>query len=104
MEKDTIQSHVSRLPEIPFGVVPENGEIWEADDGAAHVKVTRHVLRTLDAYQLVSLTVSGPPDERRRVLRDFKAAYGTPAGGQYDFQSDFHIDVFQWLIARPLDK
>lgn len=104
MEKDRIQSHVSRLPEMPLDLVPGDGEIWEVDDGEAHIKVTCRVLRALEAYQLISLTVSGPPDERRRVLREFKAVYGTPAGGQYDFKDDTHIDVFEWLAARPLDK
>lgn len=98
MKRDAIQSHVGGLPEVAFGTVPKGDEVWEADDAGVHIKVTRHALPTLTAHQTLAVAVSGPPAERRRVLREFKAVYGTPVVGRYDFKDEDHIDVCQWLV------
>jgi hypothetical protein len=94
MEKENIELNVANVPYSILGEVQADGEIWEAQDGGAFVKVTRHILATLNQDAILSLTVSGPTDERQRVINEFVEVYG-PTALPVDAES--HMDTAIWL-------
>lgn len=41
MEREIIEVRVHELPVSELGIIPNDEEIWEENDGGAHFKVTR---------------------------------------------------------------
>lgn len=96
MQREKIESTVASLPQSELGVLPNDDEIWEEQDGEANIKVTRHVLPTPNHISIVSLTVSGPSDERLRVIKEFIEVYGQPA---VPISLEPHMDTVVWRYA-----
>ena len=98
MERSIIESMVASLPVSELGSIAEDHEIWEETDGAAHFKVTRHILPTPDRviHEMVSLTISGPPEEKLRILNEFKQVLGRPTVA--DMTDDEAMDTIAWLL------
>lgn len=79
MEREDIKTIPPSLPEIEVGRIPDDGEVWECDDGGAHLQMTRHRLATEAVFlSFFSLSVSGSPDERSRIIHEFNEVYGEP--------------------------
>ena len=78
MDKTTIRALKYEVPLSPIGEVPNDFQIWEADDGRAHLKVTRHELHEIN-YGLFILTVSGIESERQRIMTEFIEVLGEPS-------------------------
>jgi len=38
MEREDIKTIPPSLPEIEVGRIPDDGEVWECDDGGAHLQ------------------------------------------------------------------
>ncbi|MEO5499365.1 MAG: hypothetical protein ABIR46_02615 [Candidatus Saccharimonadales bacterium] len=99
MEKEIISSVVASLPESKLGEIPKDHEIWEETDGGAELKVTRHILLTPDRYEFLSLSVSGEPSERQRVVREFVEVFGEP------FDKVLHPDLLDYVeVVSWIDK
>lgn len=102
MEKQIIQSMVASVPETRIGY-PENDEmIWEETDGGAHFIVARHVIpTTVDKdLEVVSMSISGIPSERLRVVNEFTEALdlGSPMVCDIDSDSINRVDVIMWQV------
>jgi len=99
MEKEIIESAVASIPRSELGTIQDDHEIWEETDGSAHFKVTRHLVPgTQRDREVISLSISGLPSERRRVILEFKAVFGPPNSGQIASKSPDHVDVLLWVV------
>jgi hypothetical protein len=103
MDKEIIESWVASIPTSELGQVQADHEIWEETDGRAHFKVTRHLLPNIGKHEIISLSVSGEPNERRRVIKEFKTVLGVPENGDIAFQQLHHIDFVTWLLRVPYE-
>lgn len=98
MERDAIREEVARLPLSPLGVEARDEEIWEANDGRAHFKITRHILPVPDLkVEIMVLSVSGLLSERTRVIGEFREALGEPDQQELNPNPE-GIDFVTWLI------
>ncbi len=97
MEKEIISASIASLPKSELGAIQSDREIWEGTDGGAHFKVTRHILPGTQANEVIALSISGTPDERRRVIKDFKQVFGVPVGGDVSLKDPTHVDILEWL-------
>lgn len=99
MEKEIIESFAASIPRSELGAIQEDHEIWEETDGGAHFKVTRHLLPLpQDEREMISLSVSGEPSERHRIMQEFKEVFGVPVSGQIALRDPAHIDILAWLV------
>ncbi|MBI4101234.1 hypothetical protein HY441_02060 [Candidatus Microgenomates bacterium] len=88
------------LPTSPLGEIPGDSDIWEANDGGAHFKMTRHQLPLgSSGLDFFSLSISGEPIERRRVISDFCAVLGEPDQAETSTENH-HIDILGWMVRR----
>lgn len=97
MEREIISSSVASLPPSIIGEIQEDHEIWEEIDGGAKLMVTRHILPTPNRDELISLSVSGEPHERQRVIDEFTEVFGEPAQITQQPQLQNHIDMVAWI-------
>lgn len=100
MEPKIIESMVASIPPSEMGEVQTDDEIWEETDGGAHFKVTRHwVYLPEGRHQIVALTVSGQPMERRRIIQEFVEVFGAKANGRdIDLNDETAIDTILWVV------
>jgi len=100
MERAIIESTVASIPHSQVGEIQQDHEIWEEQDGGAKLMVTRHIISVRDRYEMISLSVSGEPSERHRVIREFIDVFGRPFEPVlYSSRLDV-IDVIVWLQRR----
>lgn len=95
MDGEVIRERLRELPLSRLGEIQADHEIWEATDGGAHLKVTRHDVPIPERFRIVALTVSGEVPERARVIRDFISELGKPAS-QTIFPHPSHMDTLLW--------
>jgi len=102
MEKEIIQSCVSVLPESKLGSDLDDGEIWEGVDGEACFRITRPFLPTADGVGIgiISMNISGPPDERARLISEFSEVYGEPVTHDVHPDGYYCVDVAAWLFVE----
>ena len=98
MEKEVIESTVGEIPVSQLGEIQQDHEIWEETDGNAHFKVTRHILPVAGGVEMLSMSVSGEPSERARVVDEFCEVFGAPASLDILLEHVDHIDVVAWLV------
>lgn len=100
MDGNTIKQVLLELPTSPIDKVPDDGDIWEANDGGAHFKMTRHEL-PIDGSDLdfFSLSISGPESERSRLIAEFSASMGEPEMVEKS-ESEDGIDFVGWAVQR----
>lgn len=98
MEKEQIELTVPRIPISERGRVARDGEIWEQQDGGAYFMVVRHSPENFPkSIEMISLSVSGVPSERARVIREFSEVLGAPAEID-DNPSDLErVDIASWI-------
>ena len=97
MEKAIIESWVASTPRSQLGEIQADHEIWEERDGGAFFMVSRHLLPASREHEIVSLSISGEPVERKRVIKEFKDVLGVPEGGDVALNDAAHIDIITWL-------
>lgn len=97
MEKEIISSSVASLPKSEIGKTPLDYEIWEEVDGGARLMVTRHTLPTPYSDELISLSVSGVPNERKRVVSEFTAVFGEPIESDLSPDIDDYVEMVSWI-------
>jgi hypothetical protein len=97
MEEERIKSTIVRIPVSEIGILLEARDLWEGDDGGAHFIVSRHILPAPNELPMISLSISGAPDERLRLLREFKQVLGNPENGDVNLKDPDHVDMFAWL-------
>lgn len=101
MEREIIESMVASLPHSEMGMVQDDHEVWEETDGDAYFTVTRHWL-TISAIgekrEIVALTVSGPPAERRRIIAEFVEVFGASTQSDRGAQTESEPDTILWVI------
>ena len=73
-EKEEIYRQADRLLTRRMDRIAKKSEIWESDERGAHFILSRSWREELQT--LYSLSVSGPEDERERVIADFQSAFG----------------------------
>lgn len=101
MEREIIEAMVHSLPISEMGVAAEDHEIWEETDGDAYFTVTRHWLtvpNTEIKYEVVALTVSGPPNERRRIVREFTDIFGAASQREEYVGGHIEPDTILWVV------
>lgn len=107
MEPQIIESMVARLPVSEMTEangaprLAEDHEIWEIDDGGAKVKVTRHEIPLPDSngvLEVIALSVSGAPNERRRVISEFAEVFGSSADSDTSPETASYIDTVLWIV------
>ena len=103
MDKEIIESWVATIPRSKLGEIQADHEIWEETDGGAHFMVTRHLLSTVGTYEIISLSISGEPSERKRVMREFNSVLGVPESGDIALRQSDHIDLVTWLLRVPYE-
>jgi hypothetical protein len=94
MDNKEIGVRVNELPYSTLGEVQDDSEIWEIQDGEASVKVTKHYLPTPKRDPALFMTVSGPMEERQRVIGEFIAVYGPTS---IPLESEPHMDTAVWV-------
>lgn len=99
MEKEIISSAVASLAFSRLGEVPEDHEIWEEVDGGAKLMVTRHILPMQTRVELLSLSVSGDPSERQRVVSEFIAVFGEPIESDLAPDLDNYVEAVSWITG-----
>lgn len=97
MEKEIIEAMISSTPRSELGEVQADHEIWEETDGNAHYKVTRNFIPGT-RQEGIFLSISGDPRDRLRVIKDFKATLGVPAGGDIRSKDVTHVDIVSWIV------
>lgn len=97
MEREIISVSVASLPLSEIGSIQQDHEIWEEIDGGAKLMVTRHILPTPKRDEIISLSVSGVPSERQRVIREFAKVFGEPIDASLHLESLEHVDMVTWL-------
>jgi len=102
MEKSIIETMVTSISVSPLEKVAEDHQIWEETDGEAHFKVTRHQLPVLDHPEFLSLSVSGEPSERTRIVCEFAEVFGQPTSSDVMPDVPENVDVVAWLL-KPDD-
>ncbi|MDB5160077.1 MAG: hypothetical protein JWO99_340 [Candidatus Saccharibacteria bacterium] len=100
MEREIIEASVAGLPKSKLGEIQRDHEIWEEYDGGAKIMVTRHVLPTPQKDEIISLSVSGEPTERHRVIKEFIAIYGRPVEVSSYSQNPEELEIIIWLIPK----
>ena len=95
MEKEIIGSWVASLPETHFGSMHEDDEMWEEQDGGAWFKVTRHVQGS--GMSMMAMSITGPTEERRRVIGEFSEVFGQPARKDIS-ELPNHLDFIIWSL------
>lgn len=100
MKPEIIKTSIDKLPVSEVGKIADDNEIWEMTDGGAHFKVTRHWLSVpgQDDLEIVAFSISGQPDERRRVIDEFKDVFGEPAESSTVPTNPEHVDIVMWLM------
>jgi len=97
MERDEILRGVTEIPACQLGNIAADNEIWEGQDGRAHFKVTRRYFGVRIDLELVMMSVSGLPDERKRVINEFTEVLGAP--DEVSVRDGYgHVDTASWLI------
>ncbi|MEI6851119.1 MAG: hypothetical protein WCK26_04085 [Candidatus Saccharibacteria bacterium] len=106
MEKEIIESVSTSLPESRIGDIPEDYEIWEETDGGAHFKVTRHIIPTADkiGLEILSMSVSGIPSERIRIVDEFSEVFGTPITRDMHPDEPYRMEIAAWLLNAHQHK
>jgi len=99
MEKEIIESWAASVPLSNLGEVQANEEIWEEQDGGAHFKLTRHRLPLPSKQEVIGMSISGDPLDRKRVIQDFKAVLGPIENGDISLKDPHHVDVIVWLVT-----
>ena len=99
MEREIIKSAVASVPTSEIGEIQRDNEIWEEYDGGAKLMVTRHTLATPNRDEIISLSVSGEPNERQRVLQEFIEIYGLPIELTYSVEPDA-VEYQTWLAPK----
>ena len=94
MDKSTIEALRHEVPVSPLGSVATDTEIWEQNDGGAHLKITRHELG-IDNFEILALSVSGLKSERDRVRSEFSDVYGVPS----ETDEATECDTTAWLVS-----
>jgi len=101
MDRSTIETMAAFIPPSELGGIARDEEIWEEDDGGAHLKVTRHILPDLPVeIEVLSMSVTGRVAERRRVIGEFNEVFGEPASGDIKDDSEY-VDVVMWIVSQP---
>lgn len=96
MERDVIRQQLGEIPVSLLGKINDDHEIWEFTDGGAHFKVTRHKLPTDQMDQeFFSLSVSGQPAERERIIQEFSEVLGESA----EMTTNHGIDFVLWFTG-----
>jgi hypothetical protein len=100
MNPEVIRKKVPTIPISDLGIEPSDGEIWEQKDGAAHFKVIRHQLHSelgKTMVEMISLSISGPVEDRLRIRADFVEAFERPpdASDRLYVRSG-PLDTFAW--------
>ena len=99
MEREIIKSAVASVPKSELGKIPRDDEIWVEYDGGAKLIVSRHTLATPNRDEIISLGVSGEPNERHRVLREFIEVYGPPIASTYSREPN-GVEYQTWLVPK----
>ena len=99
MEREIIESSVAGIPTSQIGEIQRDNEIWEEYDGGAKLMVTRHTLATPNHDEIISLSVSGEPNERMRVLQEFIEVYGLPIESTYSGEPN-SVEYQTWLVPK----
>lgn len=101
MEREIIEQKPLSLPEIAIEHIPEDGEVWEGNDGDAHFKLTKHRLDTKAiSLSFLSLSVSGVSEERSRVVGEFSEVYGEPFACETMASYPYPIDIAGYYLAE----
>lgn len=101
MEREVIRSTIAKLPASELGKIAADHEIWEETDGDAQFKVTCHTLPVGEGIRIISMNVSGPENERARIIREFSEIYGNPepeAGVISQTPEGIPIDFVMWVV------
>ena len=99
MEREIIESAVASVPKSELGKIQRDNEIWVEYDGRAKLTVRRHILPTPNRDEIISLDVSGEPNERQRVLREFIKVYGLPIESTYSREPN-GVEYQTWLVRK----
>ncbi|HSW37308.1 MAG TPA: hypothetical protein VLG37_02980 [Candidatus Saccharimonadales bacterium] len=103
MERLTIEATVAGIPFSALGKVARDHEIWEGTDGGAQFKVTRHQLAEVPGVpEILSLSVSGEPSERDRIISEFEHVFGKAAIKDPPPEGVQYIQMVGWLFRRKI--
>jgi hypothetical protein len=97
MERESIINNTLDLPIIEVGHVAEDSEVWACTDGEAHFRMARVSLskRGLEFYDM---RISGPNEERHRIMMEFIDALGPPTEYGQMYTKNGPVDSLSWLI------
>lgn len=79
MRPEVIRETIPTIPISDPGMEVSDREIWEIDDGQAHVRVARHEMPPREGavpIEEIHLTISGSLEDRNRITVDFIRAFG----------------------------
>jgi hypothetical protein len=76
-DKESILSRLAGLPVKPLTLLTEDARyFWEGDEEGAHFKVTKDVFPPPMQLTTVSLSVSGEPSGKSKIIGDFRQVLG----------------------------
>ena len=102
MDRPIIEAMIASLPVSEMGRIAEDHEIWEEIDGGAFLTVTRHILTSTESgieHEVVALQISGPLDERFRVISEFVDVLGSQAQIDMGREGTGEPDTVMWVIS-----
>jgi hypothetical protein len=104
MRPEIILETVETIPITDPGMEVSGSEVWETDDGQAHIRVARYETRLRgDAVPIdeIDLTISGSPEDRNRIKIDFIRAFKKePDRHNRTFLRSGPQDRFLWRLER----
>ncbi len=86
MERDTILERTKNIAIKIMGEIPDDHHVWEGFDSGAKFIVSKEIYPIEERYIFYSLSVSGPLENRRKLIQDFIDALGKPTT---DNKSDY---------------
>ncbi len=101
MEREIIEAMVLSLPRSEMGTIQEDHEIWEETDGEAYFTVTRHWLPIpgkATEVEAIAATISGPPEERRRIVTEFTEVFGIGTQSEREIGKHNEPDTVLWVM------
>lgn len=79
MEESVLKKALAKLPVIKIFSIPEDNQLIEGDEDGCHYIITK--VSQYGKFILYYLSVSGPPENRQRVISCFIEILGPPYNG-----------------------
>ena len=103
MRKRELKKALAQLPIIMSGTVVQDHQIIETDEEGCHYKITKEVIPLPLAPIFYMLSVSGPPENRRRLISTFIKILGPPLR-QFQIKGLPQIEYVSWDARKKCWK